>query len=143
MSDRILGGIGLLLAVGYIFMATKVPVPFISDPLGPSKFPIIVGIVLALASVYFLLRPDPDPHWPELGRLLEVAAAVAVLVIYALALPEVGFVVATAFAAAYLSFRLGASLVGSLVAGVLTSVGIYVIFHIILGLSLAKGPWGF
>jgi putative tricarboxylic transport membrane protein len=30
-----------------------------------------------------------------------------------------------------------------MIAGIVISVGIYVIFHLVLGLSLAKGPWGF
>ena len=31
----------------------------------------------------------------------------------------------------------------ALVAGVAIAVGIYVVFHLVLGLSLARGPWGF
>lgn len=143
MSDRIFGGIGLALALGYIYYATQLPTSFMTDPVGSKTFPIIVGIVMAASSLYFLLRPDPDPHWPALARLVEIGAATAVLVAYALLLPELGFVIATVFAAGYLCFRLGASLMGAAIAGVGTSVGIYVIFHLVLGLSLAEGPLGF
>lgn len=143
MSDRILGGLGLLLSIGMIFAATQLPVPFISDPVGSKTFPIIVAVVMGLASLVILLRPDPAPMWPEMGRLVEIAAAVAVLVAYAMLLPEAGFVIATAVAAAYLSWRLGSPILAALLAGVLTSVGLYVIFRLILGLSLAEGPLGF
>ena len=46
MSDRIFGGIGLLLAAFYIWQATLIQDSFISDPLGPKAFPIIIGVVL-------------------------------------------------------------------------------------------------
>ena len=54
-----------------------------------------------------------------------------------------GFVIATAFAAAFLSWRLGAGIIQAVIAGVAISVGIYVVFHLALGLSLARGPLGF
>ena len=46
-------------------------------------------------------------------------------------------------AATYLAWRLGATVLGAVLTGVGTSVGIYVIFHLVLGLSLARGPFGF
>lgn len=143
MSDRIYGALGLVVAALYIWQATEIETGFIVDPLGPSRFPIIVGCVLGLASLYSVLVPDPPPHWPPAGRLLEIAMAVAVLVAYAWFLPAAGFVLATAIAAAYLSWRLGTHPAMAVVAGIAISVGIYAIFHLVLGLSLARGPWGF
>jgi putative tricarboxylic transport membrane protein len=99
--------------------------------------------LLAIASAYVLLRPDPEPEWPIRGRALEIVGAVVVLIGYALALEPVGFVVATAVAAALLSWRLGSRPVWAAVSGLGISIGIYVVFHLVLGLSLAKGPLGF
>ncbi len=45
--------------------------------------------------------------------------------------------------AAYLAWRLGSSVLESVLVGLGTSVGIYAIFHLVLGLSLARGPFGF
>lgn len=142
-SDRILGAVCLLLGVAFIWGAARVQVGFIVDPLGPRSFPVIIGIVLILGALFVLLRPDPEPQWPVLSRALEIIAAVAVLIGYALALEPVGFVIATAVAAALLSWRLGSTLGGAMMSGVGISVGIYTVFHLILGLSLAKGPLGF
>jgi putative tricarboxylic transport membrane protein len=142
MSDRIFGGIGIALAIFYIWSATLVEIPFISDPVGPRSFPMIIGALLGLASLVVLVRPDAEPHWPEAGRLAEIAGAVAVMTAYALLLPDLGFVIATAVASAYLTWRLGTTPMMSLVSGVLTSLGIYVVFHLIRGLSLARGPLG-
>lgn len=142
MSDRIFGVVGLALAAFYVWSATLVKLSFISDPLGPKAFPFIIGGVLAVAAVVVLLAPDPEPIWPGFGRLLEIAAAVAVMSAYAAALPELGFLISTVFAAAFLSWRLGATPLQALGAGFAISVGIYAVFKLILGLSLATGPLG-
>jgi putative tricarboxylic transport membrane protein len=143
VSDRILGGIGLALALFYMWAATIIPESFISDAIGPKTFPIVIGVILALASAFFILRPDPEPAWPALNRLVEIGFAVAVMFLYAVFLPELGFLIATTIAAAYLTWRLGTKPLQSILVGVCTSVGIYVVFNMILGLSLAEGPLGF
>jgi putative tricarboxylic transport membrane protein len=143
MCDRILGGICVALAAFYIWGATQIQLSFISDPVGPRTFPIIIAVLVGLSGLAIMLRPDPEPEWPAMGRFLEIAAAVVVLVAYAQVLPELGFVISTAFAAAFLSWRLGAGPIQATIAGILIAVGIYVVFHLILGLSLARGPFGF
>ncbi|MDP2733863.1 MAG: tripartite tricarboxylate transporter TctB family protein [Hoeflea sp.] len=143
MSDRILGGLGLLLAIFFIWQATLIKESFISDPVGPKIFPIIIGVLFAVSSLAILFRPDEEPEWPEFSRLFEVGLTIAVMIAYAYALPTAGFVVSTAAAAAYLSWRLGTPPVKAVIAGVVIAIGIYVVFHLILGLSLARGPWGF
>lgn len=143
MSDRIFGAFGLLLAIGFALAALAIEESFLSDAVGPKSFPLIIATILGLASAVIALRPDPEPHWPALPRLAEIGAAVLVMILYAELLPEVGFVIATAFAAAYLSWRLGSSPLGAAMTGIGTSLGIYVVFHLVLGLSLARGPLGF
>lgn len=143
MNDRVLGGIGLVLAVLFIWQATLIELSFISDPVGPKTFPIIICVGLALASLAMILKPDAAPHWPGAARLLEIAVATAVMIAYALLLPELGFVITTALAAAYLTWRLGTAPLWAVVSGIATSLGIWVVFRLILGLSLARGPLGF
>jgi putative tricarboxylic transport membrane protein len=65
------------------------------------------------------------------------------MIAYAQVLPEIGFVASTAIAAAVLSWRLGSRPLNSVLAGIGIAAIIYVIFHTILGLNLARGPWGF
>ncbi len=143
MSDRIFGLFGLALAAFYMWATYIIPDSFMIDAIGARAFPYIVGTVLAICSLYFLLRPDEEPEWPILVNLIEIFFATAVMFAYAWALSKVGFVIATVFATAYLSWRLGTKPLNSLVTGVATSIGIYVVFRMILGLSLAKGPLGF
>jgi len=143
MSDRILGGVGLVLAAFYIWQAGLIQESFISDPIGPKAFPVIIGILLAAASLVIVLRPDPEPAWPAFSRLLEIGLAATVMLAYAQFLPLVGFVISTAVAAAYLAWRFGAGPARAAIAGVAISGGIFVVFHLILGLTLARGPLGF
>ena len=143
MSDRIFGVVGLALAVFYLWAASIIPDSFMVDVIGPRTFPYIVGAILAVSSVYFLLRPDGEPQWPILVNLIEIVFAAAVMFLYAWVLPELGFVISTVFATTYLTWRLGTKPLNAVVTGVATSAGIYVVFHLILGLSLAKGPLGF
>ena len=143
MTDRIFGVVGLLLAIGYALTALTIQESFRSDAVGPKSFPLIIATVLGLSSLVIALRPDASPSWPSLGRLAESLAAAVVMVLYAELLPVLGFIIATFLASAYLTWRLGSEVIGSLMIGVGTSLGIYVIFHLVLGLSLARGPFGF
>lgn len=143
MSDRVLGGVGLALAAFYAWAATIIPEPFSSDAVGPAGFPYILAIVLALSSVYFIVKPDPEPRWPALNQLAEIAFALLAMFAYAWVLPVLGFVIATVLITAYLAWRLGSPPVEAALTGVATSLGLYVIFALIFGLSLAEGPLGF
>ena len=143
MSDRVLGGIGLALAIFFAWAATLIQESFMTDAVGPKVFPWIIAGLLAICSLVFLLNPDPEPRWPSFNRLAEIGFAALVSFLYAWVLPELGFLIATALASAYLTWRLGTTPLMSLVVGLSTSVGIYVVFRLILGLSLARGPLGF
>lgn len=143
ISDRILGLAGLATAAVVVWQGEQIQESFIQDPLGPRAFPYVVAAVIVIASLAIILRPSSAPQWPRGKRLLAVAAAVIVLVAYAELLPRAGFVLSTALAAAFLSWQLGARPRSAVIAGVGISVGIYVLFQLVLGLSLARGPWGF
>lgn len=143
MSDRIFGAVGIALAIFYAWATLQIEESFLSDAVGPKTFPLVIAVILGLSSLAILARPDTEPEWPSLGRLAEILAAVVVMVIYAEFLDVAGFVIATTFATAYLTWRLGTRPVWSFVVGVCTAVAIYVIFRLILGLSLAQGPLGF
>ena len=79
MSDRIFGIFGLALAAFYFWATYIIPDSFMIDAIGPRAFPYIVGTVLAICSLYFLLRPDAEPEWPILVNLIEIFFATAVM----------------------------------------------------------------
>lgn len=142
MTDRIFGAAMVALAAFFIWGAFQIQLSFITDPLGPRAFPIVIGIVLGICGLVVALRPDPDPEWPALSRIIEVGAAAVVFIAYGQLLPDLGFLICTFGVGAYLSWRLGSRPLEALLAGAILSIGIYVIFHLILGLNLARGPFG-
>ncbi|HSF95684.1 MAG TPA: tripartite tricarboxylate transporter TctB family protein [Thermohalobaculum sp.] len=142
-SDRIFGLDILVVALAFIASATQIQTSFLSDPVGPKTFPVLVGSVAAICALYMILRPDADPEWPALRTFGALALAVAVLVGYAFALKPLGFLLPTFLAAAILSYQISARRVASLVAGAGLSVGLFVVFKFVLGLGLVAGPKGF
>jgi putative tricarboxylic transport membrane protein len=143
MSDRLFGLAAVMLAGLMAWGASVIEESFIQDPLGPKAFPVVIAVVLAVTGIFMLLKPDDEPEWPVRAKFLRIVWSVAVMVLYAELLPVVGFVVTTAAAAAFLSWQLGSTIRQAAAGGALISGGIYVVFHLVLGLSLARGPLGF
>lgn len=143
MSDRIFGIFGLLFAGLVVWATGRIEESFIQDPLGPKAFPLVIAALVALSSVVMLVKPDRNPAWPNLRKWLEMAVTVGVMVAYAFVLPELGFVLSSALLAGFMVQRLGGTPLQSVVGGIVMSVGIFVVFTYALGLSLARGPWGF
>lgn len=128
---RIEGLVILLVAVGYLWEANKVP-DFYKLPgvPGPTTFPFILGIVFALCGLWLLVSPkelmarkraaegDPaaSPQAPAAagrGWLAGIAAdwhfysLWAVILAYLCLMPDIGFPVATAVLIAVFVFLLG------------------------------------
>lgn len=143
MSDRIFGSAVVLLSLLMAWATQLIEESFIQDPLGPKAFPTVIAAVMGLSGLVMIFKPDADPHWPRLTKLAELVATLGVLIAYAQLLPLAGFVLSTSVASAFLCWRLGATARQSVIGGVLIALGIYVIFQHVLGLNLAKGPWGF
>lgn len=139
-SDRIFGAVMTLVALAYIASATQIQTSFMADPVGPRMFPNLIGGVAALCGMILVIRPDPDPEWPELATLGALALSVVVLVGYAYALKPLGFLIPTAIAAAFLSYQIRPRAGHAVLAGVGLSLGLFVIFKFALGLGLVALP---
>lgn len=143
MSDRIFGSATIALSLLMMWATGLIEESFIQDPLGPKAFPLVIAGIMGLSGLVMLFKPDAEPHWPGMVKLAELVATVGVFVAYAEIMPKVGFVLSTAVATAFLVWRLGGTTRQSLIGGIVISVGIYAVFQHVLGLHLAKGPWGF
>ena len=141
-SDRVFGLVMAVVALAYIAAARQIQTSFLIDPVGPKTFPIIIGSLAALASMYLVFRPDAEPQWPGLRTLGALAVAVAVLVLYAYALKPFGFLLPTALASGLLSFQIAPRWRYAALAGVCLSAGLFVIFRYALGLGLVPFPRG-
>ena len=105
-SDRIFGLVMATVALAYIASATQIQTSFLSDPVGPKTFPVLIGIVCAICAMFMVLKPDPEPDWPVLRTFGALFFAIVVLVAYAYTLKPLGFLMPTAIAAGVLSLSL-------------------------------------
>lgn len=141
-SDRIFGLVTLFVALAYIASATQIQTSFLTDPVGPKAFPMLIGAVAALCSLVMIVKPDPDPDWPVARTWGGLAIAVIVLILYAYALKPLGFVIPTVFAAGILSYQISPRVVPAALSGVGLSIGLFILFKYALGLSLIGFPRG-
>jgi putative tricarboxylic transport membrane protein len=141
-SDRIFGLIATILALTYIVSATQTQASFLTDPVGPKGFPILIGIVWAISGLFMVLRPDQEPDWPAARTFLALAFAVIILVGYAFALKPFGFLLPTAVAAGILSYQISPNPKYAALAGIGLSAGLFIIFKFALGLGLVAFPKG-
>jgi len=141
-SDRIFGLVALMVALAYIASATQIQTSFLSDPVGPKAFPILIGAVAALCGLVLIVRPDPDPEWPDARTWGSLLIAVVVLIGYAYSLKPMGFLVPTAITAAILSYQISPRTLPAVLSGLGLSIGLFILFKFALGLGLVPFPKG-
>lgn len=139
-NDRVFGLVMLVIAVAYYYGATQFPVPFGgSEAVGPETFPKLLAAILAICSLYMIVKPDPDNHWPVARTFLELGIAVVVLIAYALLLEPLGFILSTTLAVGTLCWRMGARPVKAYLTGLISGVVVFVLFTYGLELPLPLG----
>lgn len=141
-SDRIFGLVLIGLALAYIASALQIQASFLSDPVGSKTFPILTGIVVALCGLVMVLKPDPDPDWPDARTFLRLGFATLLLIGYAYALKPLGFMAPTAVVASLLAYQITPRAGWAALTGVGLAVGLYVVFRFGLGLGLQALPRG-
>lgn len=134
-SDRIFGLITLITAVAYIAAATQIQTNFFSGEFLPKLFPLMIGGVAAVCSLFLVFKPDPDPEWPASRTFVAMGVAVLVLAFYAVLLKPLGFLLPTMFTAGILSYQISPRVRPAIMAGVGLSVGLFGLFKYALGLG--------
>lgn len=143
-GGRRVGWIVLALVIAAGAEALTFRVSFPTDPIGPRGFPLVAVALLLLGPVALLRAPRGSPAGRQpLDRRLLVRMGLATLsfVLYALLLPRIGFVAATAGEFAALALLFGGRPVRSGLVGLALAVALYVVFVLGLGLPLPVGTW--
>ena len=146
MADRILAACTLLLAALYLYATSTLPSFDFGDPLGPKAFPVLLGILLALAGILLLLETHrkrlvaAEVRPPGEFRPRAVATvAIATTVFFGLLEPLgylVGFSLYLFFVMLWLHGRKPAT---CFIVAVLFAIGSYALFVKALAVSLPKG----
>lgn len=139
MTDRVAGGLLLLLAGAVALAARGFVVGFPADPVGPRAFPLLAAAILALGGLRLVFRPAPDPDWPPRGDARRLALAAGTLAVYPVLLPFLGFVATTGLVVTALSLLFGGPPVRSVGAAFLFAGGLYLLFVYALGVPLPVG----
>ena len=135
-STRILSAAIFVIAAVYTWYGRSYSVAF-GDVLGPSVFPVMVGIPTMLLSGSLIVFPGGGVQWAGRSHLIRQAIAIAVLIGYAWLLKPLGFPLATFGLIAALAMVLGGNPQKSLILGAAMSLTLWVLFDQILGLPLA------
>ncbi|MCS7068304.1 MAG: tripartite tricarboxylate transporter TctB family protein [Meiothermus sp.] len=139
MTDRIVGALFFLLAVGYALEASRMQVGFLSDPLGPRPFPYIIAVLVGLSALWLLFKPDPEPDWPPRRFWPVLGLVLLSLVAYAYLIVPLGFIVTTTLEMTLLAVLFGARWWQGLGGALAFTLGIYLLFTQGLGVSLPAG----
>ena len=141
MGERLFGGFSIVVALAYIASATQLQSSFLADPVGPKAFPVLVGSLAVLASLLMVIRPTTrDSDWPDLRTFAKLLIALVVLVLYTFALTPFGFILPTALASGLLSYQIAPRWKQACLSGVGLSLGLFILFRYVLGLSLYPIP---
>jgi putative tricarboxylic transport membrane protein len=138
-SNRIAAAVILALSLAYGIAGSRIEYAFSSDPLGPRVFPVMLACALALLALIYLFRPGEAEDWPS-GTLLARSIALPLLVlISALMLEPAGFPVAMFVLTAGVGWLFGASLLATIIGGVVQSALWYFVFAYLLEVYLPAG----
>jgi putative tricarboxylic transport membrane protein len=138
-TDRVAGAV-LVVGAGVVAWVSRgFVVGFPADPVGPRALPLFAAGILAAAAGALLLRPAPDPRWPEPHVGVRLGLATLILFAYPALLPFTGFILTTGAAIALLSLLFGGPVLRSAGAAFLFTGGLYLLFVYALGIPLPIG----
>lgn len=141
MSVRLAGVAIFMIAALYTWYGRDYTASF-GDVLGPSVFPMIVGIPAMILSASLVVFPSGQVAWPDRSHMARQVAALAILAGYAWLLLPLGFPIATFGLIAGLGIVLGGKPLKAVALGAVLAPGLWALFDQVLGLPLAVlGRW--
>lgn len=149
-ADQVTGVIVLVFSLGVMEGSRRLPPSGTFGP-GAGFLPFWLGGLMAVLSVMLMVkairRPAASPGKPLFPNplvLLPIFLTVGGLAAYILLLEWMGFLLGTALLTAFLLGIVEREAWSKTVlAAVLNSVALYVIFHLLLGVSLPRNAFGF
>jgi putative tricarboxylic transport membrane protein len=148
-ADRILGIALIVLAAFYYWLSFDIEIGFASDRIGPQAFPRGLAVLLGIASLALVARSfgrgasASGPAATEGERLDRLYWTLGLLLVYLIAMPRVGFLLATppflaAFTLLY-GYRRWVPLVATALG---TTIALHLVFARLLGVRLPTGVLG-
>ncbi len=141
MSERIFGGVLLLVCIAGIWIGLDYKPPISYEPVGPRAFPILVLTLLGVCAVSLMLSRHSEVQWAPGPVLVRIGALFLIVLIYALLFDKLGFIIATALMTIPVARFFGGTWPQSVAGGVGLGVGMYFFFDRLLDVALPTGQW--
>lgn len=143
MSDRILGGVCVVVAAGMAWFAKDYAPPFSYEPVGPRAFPRLLAALMAITGAWLVLKPTLHGSSIDFAHLKTLGLSAVAIVIYAVLFQTLGFPLATALMAVPVGVAFGGNWRQSLAGGVGLGLGLYLLFDKLLDVVLPTGLLSF
>lgn len=144
--DLVFGAICLALAAGYYLMAAAIPESALSDTVGPQGLPKTYALVLAALSSILIVRSitgkPGGKKSAHASPLLRVAGMLVIGILYLVAVPWLGYVLALTGLIAATTYYQGGGLNARVALVALSgAVFFWVLFVAVLGIPHPPGIW--
>lgn len=144
MSDRILGGVCVIVAAGMAWTAKGYAAPISYEPVGPRAFPLLLAALMAVCGLWLVARPTPRGDGRhDFTQTWRVALCALAIVVYTVLFQTLGFTLATALMAVPVGMAFGGSWWKSLLGGIALGLGLYLLFDKLLDVVLPTGVLSF
>jgi putative tricarboxylic transport membrane protein len=141
MYDRIFAGTLLVLSGLLVWAAIQLDVPFQYEPLGPKAFPVILGALLALTSVWIIIKPSKNSWHPTKDLLAKIFSGLLLMVMYAYLFEHAGFIISTFVVGSVFSWLFGEKPMPAAIYALVMSVSSYFLLKYALQLNVPTGAW--
>jgi putative tricarboxylic transport membrane protein len=141
MYDRIFAGTLLVLSGLLVWAAVKLDVPFQYEPLGPKAFPIILGVLLAIASIWLMIKPSKNSWHPTTELIAKLLSGLLLMVVYAYLFEHAGFIISTFVVGSVFSWLFGEKPFKAAIYALIMSVASYFLLKHALQLNVPTGIW--
>lgn len=141
MSERILGGVLLLVSIAGIFIGWNYVPPVSYEPVGPRAFPLLVLFLLGICAIALMLEKRSETVWAPPPVLKRIGLLFLIVLAYALLFDKLGFIVATALMTMPVARFFGATWKQCVLGGIGLGVGMFFFFDRLLDVALPTGLW--
>jgi putative tricarboxylic transport membrane protein len=138
MKDRVAGGIILFLSIFYGLTAFRFKLEYLVEPLGPSKYPILLSLFSIILSLYLIIFPGKLDiiKWKLTAIDRRIPIFIVSLFLYIFLLWISGYIIATFIYITFLGLIFGSTFFKSAIMAMVFSIAIYLFFVSLLKLHL-------
>jgi putative tricarboxylic transport membrane protein len=141
MSERIFGGVLLLVSIAGIWIGWDLQPPVSYEPVGPRAFPLLVLGLLGACAVTLMREKRSETTWAPAPVLARIGVLFLIVLAYALLFDKLGFIVTTALMTIPVARFFGGTWRQSVTGGLGLAVGMYFFFDRLLDVALPTGLW--